>query len=144
MWKNLHSKILVTSFALVSWTATGCWEFYLWWNFGLKMFYSICTKYSLWMSGSCFCWIQMRVSGFALRPCLRGCFSVCVWVCVCGILKHCCWCSLLTASKKPGEPLIISDIKKGSMAHRYEQTLAKTPIKCSKGFLYAKLLFYFI
>ncbi len=24
-----------------------------------------------------------------------------------------------TASKKPGEPLIISDIKKGSMAHRY-------------------------
>lgn len=27
--------------------------------------------------------------------------------------------STLTASKKPGEPLIISDIKKGSMAHRY-------------------------
>lgn len=28
-----------------------------------------------------------------------------------------CFC-LFTASKKPGEPLIISDIKKGSMAHR--------------------------
>lgn len=27
--------------------------------------------------------------------------------------------STLTASKKAGEPLIISDIKKGSMAHRY-------------------------
>uniref|UniRef100_A0A673G9W6 Glutamate receptor-interacting protein 2-like n=1 Tax=Sinocyclocheilus rhinocerous TaxID=307959 RepID=A0A673G9W6_9TELE len=27
----------------------------------------------------------------------------------------------ISASKKPGEPLIISDIKKGSMAHRYEQ-----------------------
>lgn len=27
--------------------------------------------------------------------------------------------SLSAASKKQGEPLIISDIKKGSMAHRY-------------------------
>uniref|UniRef100_A0A671M4L4 Glutamate receptor-interacting protein 2-like n=1 Tax=Sinocyclocheilus anshuiensis TaxID=1608454 RepID=A0A671M4L4_9TELE len=36
----------------------------------------------------------------------------------------------ISASKKPGEPLIISDIKKGSMAHRYEQTLntLETPL----------------
>uniref|UniRef100_A0A673GB79 Glutamate receptor-interacting protein 2-like n=1 Tax=Sinocyclocheilus rhinocerous TaxID=307959 RepID=A0A673GB79_9TELE len=33
----------------------------------------------------------------------------------------------ISASKKPGEPLIISDIKKGSMAHRYEQDATVNP-----------------
>ncbi len=50
-------------------------------------------------------------------------------MCVCDMLKHCTvdvFSNLSTASKKPGEPLIISDIKKGSMAHRYEQTLNNT------------------